>query len=144
MPGKVNPTQSEALTMVAAQVMGNDVAINIGGATGHFELNVFKPMLIHNLLQSIRLLGDASRSFADHCVTGIRPDPERIDRLLRDSLMLVTALNPRIGYDNAARVAKKAHAEGITLRDATVALGLLTAEQFDELVRPDEMIGPKA
>ncbi len=144
MPGKVNPTQSEALTMVAAQVMGNDVAINIGGATGHLELNVFKPMIIHNLLQSIRLLGDACRSFADNCVAGIRADRERIDRLLRSSLMLVTALNPHIGYDNAARVAKKAYADGITLREAAAELGLLTPEEFDRLVRPEEMIGPKA
>ena len=144
MPGKVNPTQSEALTMVAAQVLGNDVAINIGGATGHLELNVFKPMMIHNLLQSIRLLGDASRSFADRCVAGTEPDRERIAALLGDSLMLVTALNPTIGYDNAARVAKKAFAEGTTLRQAAVALGLLTAEEFDAAVRPEDMLGPKA
>jgi fumarate hydratase class II len=142
MPGKVNPTQSEALTMVAAQVMGNDVAINVGGATGHFELNVFKPMIIYNLLQSIRLLGDASRSFADHCVSGIRADADRINQLMRESLMLVTALNPHLGYDNAARVAKKAHADGITLKAAAIELELLTAEEFDELVRPEEMIGP--
>jgi fumarate hydratase class II len=143
MPGKVNPTQSEALTMVAAQVMGNDVAINIGGATGHFELNVFKPMIIHNLLQSIRLLGDAARSFADNCVSGIEVNQERIDELMSSSLMLVTALNPHIGYDRAAQVAKKAHAEGITLKEAAVELGYLTAEQFDEYVRPEEMTGPK-
>jgi len=144
MPGKVNPTQSEALTMVAAQVMGNDVAINIGGATGHFELNVFKPMMIHNLLQSIRLLGDASVSFADRCVAGILPNRERIDALVRQSLMLVTALNPHIGYDNAAKVAKKAHAEHTTLREAAVALGLLTGEEFDAIVRPETMLGPRA
>ena len=144
MPGKVNPTQSEAMTMVAAQVMGNDVAINIGGATGHFELNVFKPMMIHNLLQSIRLLGDACMSFTDNCVVGIEPNRDRIDKLLRESLMLVTALNPHIGYDNAAKVAKKAHAENTTLKEAAVALGLLTAEEFDDKVRPEKMTGPKA
>ncbi|MFV2073639.1 MAG: class II fumarate hydratase, partial [Thermoanaerobaculales bacterium] len=141
MPGKVNPTQSEALTMVAAQVMGNDVAITIGGATGHLQLNVFKPMMIFNLLQSIRLLGDACRSFADNCVVGIEADERRINELLSSSLMLVTALNPHIGYDNSARVAKKAHAEGLTLKQATVALDLLTGEEFDRLVRPEEMVG---
>jgi len=143
MPGKVNPTQSEALTMVAAQVMGNDAAINVAGASGHFELNVFKPVLIHNLLQSVRLLGDACRSFADRCVVGIRPNRERIRELLENSLMLVTALNPHIGYDSAAAVAKKAHAEGTTLREAAVALGLMTAEEFDRAVRPEEMLGPR-
>jgi len=142
MPGKVNPTQSEALTMVAAQVIGNDVAITFGGSSGHLELNVFKPMIIYNLLQSIRLLGDASYSFADNCVAGIEPDRVRIADLLNESLMLVTALNPEIGYDNAAAVAKKAHAEGITLKKAAVELGLLTAERFDELVRPEEMADP--
>ena len=142
MPGKVNPTQAEALTMVAAQVIGNDVAIAIGGASGHLELNVFKPLLIHNLLQSIRLLGDAARSFADRCVRGLQPDRARIAELVDRSLMLVTALNPRIGYDKAAKVAQKAHAEGITLREAAVALGLLTAGEFDELVRPEEMTRP--
>jgi len=141
MPGKVNPTQSEALTMVAAQVMGNDVAITVGGASGHLELNVFKPMMIFNLLQSIRLLGDACRSFAENCVTGIEPDRARIAEMLERSLMLVTALNPHIGYDNAAKVAKKAHAEGITLREAAVALDLLTGEDFDRLVRPADMVG---
>ena len=141
MPGKVNPTQAEALTMVAAQVFGNDAAITTGGASGHLELNVFKPMMIHNLLQSIRLLGDAARSFADRCVRGIEPDRARIAELVGRSLMLVTALNPRIGYDNAARVAKKAHADGTTLKEAAVALGLLTADEFDELVRPEEMVG---
>jgi fumarate hydratase class II len=144
MPGKVNPTQPEAMTMVSAQVMGNDVAINIGGATGHFELNVFKPMMIYNLLQSIRLLGDACTSFTDNCVVGIQPNRERIDQLLRESLMLVTALNPHIGYDNAAKVAKKAHAENTTLKQAAVELGLLTAEEFDDKVRPERMTGPKA
>ena len=143
MPGKVNPTQAEALTMVAAQVIGNDAAITTGGASGHLELNVFKPMMIHNLLQSIRLLGDAARSFADRCVRGIEPDRDRIAELVDRSLMLVTALNPRIGYDNAARVAKKAHADGTTLKEAAVALGLLTADEFDELVRPEEMVGKK-
>jgi fumarate hydratase class II len=144
MPGKINPTQSEALTMVAAQVMGNDVAIAIGGATGHLELNVFKPMIIFNLLQSIRLLGDGCRSFADNCVTGIEANRDRIAEYLEKSLMLVTALNPEIGYDNSARIAKKAHAEGTTLKEAAIELGLLRAEDFDRLVRPEEMTGPKA
>ena len=142
MPGKVNPTQSEALTMVCAQVMGNDVAVGIGGATGHFELNVFKPMMAYNNLQSIRLLGDAAVSFTDNCVVGIEANTERIDELMRSSLMLVTALNPHIGYDNAAKVAKKAHAERTTLKEAAVELGILTAEQFDEWVRPEEMTHP--
>jgi len=143
MPGKVNPTQSEAMTMVAAQVMGNDVAINIGGATGHYELNVFKPVMIYNLLQSVRLIGDSCVSFTDNCVVGIEPNHTQIKKLLNESLMLVTALNPHIGYDNAAKVAKKAHAENTTLKEAVVALGLLTAEEFDEKVRPEEMVGPK-
>ena len=143
MPGKVNPTQSEAMTMVACQVMGNDVAINIGGATGHFELNVFKPVMIFNLLQSIRLIGDSTVSFTDNCVVGIEPNMTQIKKLLNESLMLVTALNPHIGYDNAAKVAKKAHAEGTTLRQAVVELGLLTAEEFDQKVRPEKMVGPK-
>jgi fumarate hydratase class II len=143
MPGKVNPTQVEALTMVAAQVIGNDVAITMGGANGHLELNVYKPLMIFNLLQSIRLLGDAARSFADRCVAGIQPDRGRIAELVARSLMLVTALNPRIGYDNAARVAKKAHADGTTLKEAAVDLGLLSADEFDELVRPEEMTGSK-
>jgi len=143
MPGKVNPTQSEALTMVAAQVIGNDVAINIGGASGNFELNVFKPMMIHNLLQSIRLLADACDMFNQHCAVGIEPNRPNIEAHLRNSLMLVTALNPHIGYDNAAKVAKKAHTEGITLREAAVALQLLTGEEFDHLVRPEEMISPQ-
>jgi fumarate hydratase class II len=142
MPGKVNPTQSEALAMVAAQVMGNDVTIAVAGSGGFLELNVFKPVMIHNLLQSIQLLGDACRSFADNCVSGIEPDRERIAELVDRSLMLVTALNPKIGYDSAAKVAKKAHTEGITLKQAAVALGLLTAEEFDELVRPDKMARP--
>jgi len=143
MPGKVNPTQSEAMTMVAAQVMGNDTAINIGGSSGHFELNVFKPVMIYNLLQSIRLLGDACRSFNHHCVAGIEPNREQIAAHLRNSLMLVTALNPHIGYDNAAKVAKKAYEDNSTLKEAAVALKLLTAEEFDEKVRPEKMIGPK-
>ena len=143
MPGKVNPTQSEALTMVAAQVMGNDVTINFAGASGHLELNVYKPVMIHNLLQSIGLLGDAARSFADNCVAGIQPNRERIAAMVSQSLMLVTALNPHIGYDNAARIAKKAHEDGSTLKEAAVALDLMTAEQFDQWVHPEQMLGPK-
>ncbi|MFN3653187.1 MAG: class II fumarate hydratase [Armatimonadota bacterium] len=142
MPGKVNPTQSEAMTMVCAQVMGNDVAVNIGGMSGNFELNVFKPLIIHNVLHSTRLLGDACLSFEEHCAHGIEPNRASIERHLRQSLMLVTALNPRIGYDNAAKVAKKAHVEGTTLREAAVALGLLTGEEFDQIVRPEQMISP--
>jgi fumarate hydratase class II len=141
MPGKVNPTQVEALTMVAAQVIGNDVAITVGGSSGQLELNVFKPMIAYNLLQSIRLLGDVCRSFADNCVAGIEPNRDRIAELLDRSLMLVTALNPEIGYDNAAKIAKKAHQEGLTLREAAIELGLLTGERFDELVRPIDMVG---
>jgi len=144
MPGKVNPTQSEAMTMVCAQVMGNDVAVNIGGATGHFELNVFKPVIIYNVLQSIRLISDASESFTDNCVVGIEANEKNINKHLTESLMLVTALNPHIGYDNAAKIAKKAHAEGKTLKEVAVELGLLTEEKFDEVVRPEQMIGPKA
>jgi fumarate hydratase, class II len=142
MPGKVNPTQSEALTMVCCQVMGNNVAVTVGGSNGHLELNVFKPVIIHNVLQSIRLLADASRSFTDNAVAGIEPDRERIARLLNESLMLVTALNPKIGYDNAAKVAKKAHKEGTTLKQAALALGLLSEEEFDRWVRPETMLGP--
>jgi len=142
MPGKVNPTQAEAMTMVCAQVMGNDTAITIAGASGNFELNVFKPMMIFNLLNSIRLLSDACESFEEHCARGIEPNVPIIDAYLRNSLMLVTALNPHIGYDNAARVAKKAFAENISLRAAAIDLDLLTGEQFDELVKPEEMIGP--
>lgn len=144
MPGKVNPTQAEAMTMVCAQVIGNDTTINIGGATGHFELNVFKPVMIFNLLQSIRLIADACESFTDNCVVGIEANRENIEQNLRNSLMLVTALNPVIGYDNAAKVAKKAFADKSTLQEAAEALGLLTAEQFKEAVRPEKMIGPKA
>ena len=143
MPGKVNPTQSEAMTMVCAQVMGNDVAVNVGGATGHFELNVFKPVMIFNLLNSVRLLADASVSFNEHCAVGIEPNRPAIDAYLRNSLMLVTALNPVIGYDNAAKVAKKAFAEGGTLRDAAISLNLLTGEEFDAAVKPENMIGPR-
>ena len=143
MPGKVNPTQSEAMTMVCAQVMGNDVAVNVGGATGHFELNVFKPVMIFNLLNSVRLLADACVSFNEHCAVGIEPNRPAIDAYLQNSLMLVTALNPVIGYDNAARVAKKAFSEGGTLRDAAIALDLLTGEEFDAAVKPENMIGPR-
>ena len=144
MPGKVNPTQSEAMTMVCAQVMGNDVAVNIGGATGHFELNVFKPVMIFNLLNSVRLLADACVSFNEHCAVGIEPNRPTIDAYLQNSLMLVTALNPVIGYDNAAKVAKKAFSDGGTLRDAALALDLLTGEEFDAAVKPENMIGPRA
>lgn len=143
MPGKVNPTQSEAMTMVCAQVFGNDVAVNIGGATGHFELNVFKPVIIFNVLNSIRLISDACESFTDNCVVGMEAIKTNIKKHLDNSLMLVTALNPHIGYDNAAKVAKKAHAENKTLKEAVVELGLLTGEKFDEVVRPEKMIGPK-
>jgi fumarate hydratase class II len=142
MPGKVNPTQAEAMTMVAAQVMGNNVTVTIAGASGHFELNVFKPVIIFNVLQSIRLLADAAQSFADNCVVGIEANRPRIDRLLHDSLMLVTALNPHIGYDRAAKVAKTAHAEGTTLKQAALQLGYLTEEEFDRWVQPDSMLGP--
>jgi fumarate hydratase class II len=142
MPGKVNPTQSEALTMVCTQVIGNDTAVAIAAASGNFELNVFKPVLIHNFLQSVRLLGDASASFEEHCAAGIEPNEERIEENLRRSLMLVTALNSKIGYDNAAKVAKKAYAEGKTLKEAAIELGLLSAEEFDEWVRPEKMIHP--
>ncbi len=143
MPGKVNPTQCEALTMVCAQIMGNHVTVTIAGSNGHFELNVFKPVIIYNVLQSIRLLADGMRSFTKHCVTGIEPDRKRIDKLLNESLMLVTALNPHIGYDNAAKIAKKAHQEGTTLQDAAIALGLLTEEQFKDWIKPLEMIKPR-
>ena len=140
MPGKVNPTQPEALTMVAAQVVGNDMAITVGGMNGHFQLNVFKPMMIYNLLQSARLLADGCNSFADKCVVGIEANREQIGRHLNNSLMLVTALNPHIGYDNSARIAKKAHAENTSLREAALALGLVSAEDFDRWVNPAGMI----
>jgi fumarate hydratase class II len=141
MPGKVNPTQPEALTMVCAQVMGNDVAVSIGGSMGHFELNVFKPLIAANVLQSARLLGDACVSFAEKCADGIEPNHEVIARHLENSLMLVTALNPHIGYDNAAKIAKKAHKEGTSLREAALSLGLLTNEQYDQWVVPSNMVG---
>ncbi len=142
MPGKVNPTQSEALTMVCAQVLGNDVAVNIGGAMGHFELNVFKPLIVFNCLNSVRLLADASESFSEHCVEGIAANTAQIKKHLENSLMLVTALNPYIGYDNAAKIAKTAHKNGTTLKEEAVKLGLLTAEKFDQIVRPETMISP--
>ncbi|HEX8500164.1 MAG TPA: class II fumarate hydratase [Pyrinomonadaceae bacterium] len=142
MPGKVNPTQSEALTMVAVQVMGNDAAIGFAGSQGNFELNVFNPVMIHNLLHSIRLLKDACRGFVEFCVEGLELNRARIEENLRQSLMLVTALNPHIGYDNAAKIAKNAHKKGVTLRESAVELGLLTAEQFDEYVKPEEMTHP--
>ena len=142
MPGKVNPTQSEALTMVCAQVMGNAVAVSVGGSNGHFELNVFKPVMAFNNLQSIRLLGDAAVSFTDNCIAGTEPNAQRIDELMRSSLMLVTALNPHIGYDNAAKIAKQAHEENGTLLEAGLALGILSEEQFAEWVRPEEMTRP--
>ena len=141
MPGKVNPTQSEALTMLCAQVFGNDVAINFGGASGNFELNVFRPMIAHNFLQSVRLLADGMRSFNDHCAVGIEPNRDRIAQLVSGSLMLVTALNPHIGYDKAAAIAKKAHHSGSSLRDAAIASGHVTAEQFDAWVVPASMVG---
>jgi len=143
MPGKVNPTQCEALTMVCSQVMGNHVAISIGGAQGHFELNVFKPVMTANLLNSARLVGDASACFTRNCVDGIIPNSDRIHELLHGSLMLVTALNPHIGYDNAATIAKNAHKNGTTLKEAALASGFLTEEQFDQWIRPEDMIGPK-
>ncbi|HEY5284023.1 MAG TPA: class II fumarate hydratase [Polyangia bacterium] len=143
MPGKVNPTQSEAMTMVAAQVMGNDVAVNIGGMSGNFELNVFKPVIAYNFFQSVRLLSDGCDSFREHCVAGIEPRRERIANHLDSSLMLVTALNPHLGYDNAAKIAKHALQGGLTLRAAAMDLGLVTGEQYDMWVRPEKMIGPR-
>ena len=142
MPGKVNPTQCEAMTMVAAQVIGNDTAVNVGGATGHFELNVFKPVIIYNVLQSIRLIADSVRSFDKHCAAGIEPNRERIEELLHRSLMLVTALNRKIGYDNAAKIAKTAYTNGTTLIEEAVNLGLLTEEEFRQEVDPSKMVGP--
>ena len=141
MPGKVNPTQSEAVTMLCCQVFGNDVAVNLGGASGNFELNVYRPMIAHNVLQSIRLLADGANSFNEHCAVGIEPNRARIDTLLNESLMLVTALNPHIGYDKAAQIAKKAHKEGTTLKAAALALGYVSEQQFDEWVRPADMVG---
>ncbi len=143
MPGKVNPTQCEAMTMVCAQIMGNHVAVTVAGSNGHFELNVFKPVIIYNVLQSIQLIADSCRSFTDRCLVGIEPNHERIKFLMENSLMLVTALNPHIGYDNAARIAKKANKEGTSLREAGMALGLLTSDQYDQWVRPEDMIKPK-
>jgi fumarate hydratase class II len=143
MPGKVNPTQAEAITQVCVQVFGNHTAITFAGASGHFQLNVFKPVMIFNLLNSIRLLADASRSFADRCVAGLQANEARIRELVDRSLMLVTALNRHIGYDNAAKIAKKAHAEGITLKEAAAALGLVSTDEFDTLVRPEAMLAPR-
>ncbi len=142
MPGKVNPTQAEATTMVAVHVMGNDVAIGIAASQGNFELNVFKPVIAYNFLQSVRLLADAAKSFNDHCAVGIEPDKARIKQLVDQSLMLVTALNRKIGYDNAARIAKNAHKKGTTLRESAIELGLLTGEEFDAEVKPEQMVGP--
>jgi len=144
MPGKVNPTQAEAMTMVAVQVMGNDAAVGFAASQGNFELNVFKPVIAYNILQSIRLLADSMRSFDTNCAVGIEPIREKIDKFLNDSLMLVTALNPYIGYENAAKIAKTAHANGTTLKEEAIKLGLLTEEEFDKYVRPEEMIAPKA
>jgi len=142
MPGKVNPTQSEAMTMVAVQVMGNDAAIGFAGSQGNFELDVFKPVIIHNFLNSVRLLTDACRSFTDHCVQGMELDRQRIEQYVKNSLMLVTALNPKIGYDKAAEIAKKAHHEKLSLREACLKLGYLTEKEFDELIRPEKMTRP--
>jgi fumarate hydratase class II len=142
MPGKVNPTQSEAITMICAQVLGNDVAINVGGASGNFELNVYKPLIIHNFIHSAKLLAKGVEGFNHHCVAGLEPNAARIDELMKKSLMLVTALNPHIGYDNAAKIAKKAHAEGTTLKEAALALGIVNAEDFDKWIKPEEMIHP--
>ena len=141
MPGKINPTQSEAMTMVAVQVFGNDQAVAFGGSQGNFQLNVFKPVMLHNVLESAKLLADASRSFNDHCAVGIEPDERRIRQNLDNSLMLVTALNPHIGYEKAAQISLKAYREGTTLREAALGLGYVTPEQFDEWVRPEDMVG---
>ena len=144
MPGKVNPTQAEAMTMVAVQVMGNDATVGIAASQGNFELNVFKPVIAYNILQSSKLLADSMRSFDKNCAVGIEPVREKIDSYLHNSLMLVTALNPYIGYENAAKIAKTAHKNGTTLKEEAVALGLLSAEDFDKYVKPEEMISPKA
>jgi fumarate hydratase class II len=141
MPGKVNPTQCESMTMLCTQVMGNHSTITFAGSQGHLELNVYKPVMIYNLLQSIRLIADGTRSFTDHCIAGITPNIERLNELMSQSLMLVTALNPHIGYDKAASIAKKAHAEGTSLQQAALALNYLTVEQFAKWVRPEKMIG---
>jgi fumarate hydratase class II len=143
MPGKVNPTQSESMTMVCCQVFGNDVAVNVGGASGNFELNVFRPLVIRNFLHSAKLLARACENFDEHCAAGIEPNRDRIESLMRDSLMLVTALNPHIGYEKSAAIAKKAHKEGTTLKEAALALGYVTEEQFDEWVRPEDMVGKR-
>ena len=143
MPGKVNPTQSESMTMVCCQVFGNDVAVNVGGSMGNFELNVFRPMVIRNFLHSVRLLAHACKNFDEHCAVGIEANVERIGQLTRDSLMLVTALNPHIGYEKAAAIAKNAHKKGITLKESALALAYLTADQFDAWVRPEDMVGIK-
>ena len=143
MPGKVNPTQCEALTMVSAQVMGNNVTVSVAGSNGHFELNVFKPVMIYNVLQSIRLIADGCNSFTDNCVVGIEADLDKIHTNLHGSLMLVTSLNPHIGYDNATKIAKKAYNDGTSLKEAALALELLTEEQFEEYIQPEKMIGPK-
>jgi fumarate hydratase, class II len=142
MPGKVNPTQSEAMTMVAVQVFGNDAAIGFAGSQGNFELNVFKPVMIHNFLHSVRLLADACRSFTDHCVTGMELNAQRIEQNVNNSLMLVTALSPKIGYDKAAQIAHKAHHEHLSLRESALKLGYLTEKEFDEAVRPEKMTHP--
>jgi fumarate hydratase class II len=141
MPGKVNPTQSESLTMLCCQVFGNDVAINFGGASGNFELNVFRPLVITNFMHSVKLLGNGCINFNERCAVGIKPNKARIEQLMRESLMLVTALNPHIGYDNAAQIAKNAHKKGLTLKESALALGYLTAKQFDEWVKPEQMVG---
>ena len=143
MPGKVNPTQCEALTQVCAQVMGNDAAVGFAGSQGHFELNVYKPMMAYNVLQSMQLIGDAAVAFTDNCVSGIEANEDRIAKLMRESLMLVTALAPQIGYDNATTVAKTAHKNGTTLREEAVRLGFVDEATFDAVVRPEQMIGPK-
>jgi fumarate hydratase class II len=142
MPGKVNPTQSEAMTMVCAQVVGNDMAVAVGGMTGHFELNVFKPVIVFNVLNSIRLLADACESFQEHCVEGIQANLPQIKRHVENSLMLVTALNPHVGYDNAAKIAKYAHEQGLTLKEAAVKLNLVQPADFDKWVRAEDMLGP--
>ncbi|MBX3225556.1 MAG: class II fumarate hydratase, partial [Labilithrix sp.] len=142
MPGKVNPTQAEALTMVCVHVMGSDVAVGIAGASGHLQLNVFKPMIVHNVLESVELLADACESFGEHCVVGIEPNRETIARHLESSLMLVTALSPVVGYANAAKIAKTAYEQNITLKEAAVSLGLVTAAEFDAHVKPAEMTHP--
>jgi fumarate hydratase class II len=143
MPGKVNPTQVEAITQVCAHVMGNDAAVGFAGSQGHFELNVMKPMMAYNVLQSMQLIGDACGAFTDNCVVGIRADERRIDQLMRESLMLVTALAPTIGYDNATTVAKTAHKNGTTLKEEAIKLGFVDEETFERVVRPEDMIGPK-